>query len=361
MAALGGSVDDGSTLTFLARPDARNPVLLLPVTPTAAAVTALRRHHDARTIGQRLAGVGARLTARAGSLTSAGGDVVELATPAVVAQLRRLFGEADLKVAISVGPPRRNRKPVIMMMRDDGELLGYAKVGWSDFTRRLVDNEFTMLQRVVGHLPPPLRAPTPLARLEMDHLVIAVTSSLLPARPSRRRHLSDEDIAGLARCTGSTRVPVASLGWLAEPRFGSRSDTAEGELQNAVASVRDRLADETVEVGIWHGDLNPWNLITAGARLGLIDWEFAGNDRPIGQDLRHLRLERIRRVDVIDPTTAVDRFVAAEHPTEENSTELALYLADMAIRESQLSGQGWDGAMSGFRVPLTRALESLVR
>ncbi len=347
-------------MRLLARPNAADPLLLLPLGPRAAAIAALRRHHDARTIGQRLAGAGGRLVARTGSLTRAGGDVVELPTPAVVAQLRHLFGEPDLNVAISVGPPRRNRKPVIMMMRDDGEVVGYAKVGWSDFTKQLVHNEFSMLQKVEGFLPPQLRAPTPLAMFELEHIIVAVSSPVLPLRPFRRRRLQDDDIVELARCTGSTRRPVASLGWLAAPRFGSRSDRAQQALDSAVGLVRDRLAGHTVEVGIWHGDLNPWNLITAARTVGLIDWEFAGLDRPVGQDARHLRMERIRRGSTADPATAVDRFVATERATRDDLTELTLYLADLAIRESQLSGQGWDSAMSGFRKPLTRALEGLV-
>ncbi len=157
-----------------------------------------------------------------------------------------------------------------MMMRDDGEaprlrqgrLVGlHAPAG----RQRVHDAP----EGRVGHLPPPLRAPTPLAMFEMDHHRDRRHFSLLPspAVPASASAVTS-DIVGLARCIGSTRKPVASLDWLADTPLRLAFGPAERNSTPRSRLVRDRLADETVEVGIWHGDLNPWNLITAARTAG---------------------------------------------------------------------------------------------
>jgi hypothetical protein len=92
----------------------------------------------------------------------------------------------------------------------------------------------------------------------------------------------------------------------------------------------------------------------------VIDWEFGGHDRPIGQDRRHLRLESIRRDPAAEPAAAVKLFVERELAGWSSPAELGVYLADLAIRESRLSGQGSSSLMSGYRRPLTAAIEDLL-
>jgi hypothetical protein len=357
--ALGGSVN-GPTTPMLARPNASEASLLIPLSSTAVSTSALRRGHNDRSVGERLKTTAGRLAGHLGALERVGGERIDFPMTRVVKMIQGLFGDSSLVVSIGAGPPRRNRKPVLMVLRPNGEIVGFAKVGWSDFTTELVVNEFGLLKAVDGLLPDPIRTPAPIKLMEDRGSVVAVTSALSAPEWSRPRGLTPDQIDNIARTVGFRLATVSALRWLNEPRFGTRTDDSQLRLTAAVAGVAAQFADEQLEVGLWHGDLNPWNLISTSTGVGVIDWEFGGWDRPIGQDRRHLRFESIRRDPAMDPATAVSLFVERELAGSSTPTELGVYLSDMAIRESRLSGQGWSSAMSGYRLPLTTAIEGLL-
>ncbi|NNE96461.1 MAG: phosphotransferase [Acidimicrobiales bacterium] len=357
--ALGGVVD-GPTSPMLARPDADDARLLFPLSTRHATVGALRRGHDDRTVKARALSAAGRAAGRAGVVSRLGGERIEMPLTRAVRSVQGLLGDPELTVSIGAGPPRRNRKPVLMLIRADGEVAGFAKVGWSPFTEDLVRNEFHILTRLDGNLPSPILSPAPLELIDLDGVVVAVTSAFASTEWKGPRALLPEQIDGIARSVGNREVPVAELAWLRTPDIGERTDEAQSRLAEAVALVRARFSDEVVEVGIWHGDLNPWNLVSGPSGVGVIDWEFGGFDRPVGQDRRHLRFESIRRKAVSDSTDVVARFVALEQLGPSTDVELAIYLADLALRESRLSGQGWTSPMAGYRQPLTEAIEGLL-
>ncbi len=356
--ALGGEVS-GEPVAALARPSLENPELLIPTAARAATVSALRRNHDDRSVKAKLRSSLARTAGRVGMLHLAGGETGHFPQTAVCHELQSFFGDPSLHFAMAAGPRRRNRKPVLMAIRPDGEIVGYAKVGWSDFTKGLVQNEYDVLCAVDGKLSKPMVTPQPLELLNVNDRLVAVTTSVHGPEWGRRRVLTPEQIDTIAN-VGRRRITVSELPWLLSPDFGERHDTSEVSLERAVLSVRESLADHELDVGLWHGDLNPWNLITDHGSVGVIDWEFAGFDRPVGQDRRHLRFESLRRNDSTTPAEAVSTFVTSELAGRSSEPELALYLADVAIRESRLSGQGWSGPMAGFRLPLTLAIERLL-
>ena len=357
--ALGGVVD-GPSQPMLARPDALEPSLLIPLGTRSATEAALRRGHDDRDVRTRLITSAGRTLGRMGMLPRVTGQRLAFPMTRVLKDLQEVIGDPSLQISIGAGPPRRNRKPVIMMIRGNGEIAGFAKVGWSPFTVDLVSNEFELLGLVDGELPHPILTPAPLRLLKSPGRVVAVTSAMRSHDWSRPRPLLPEMIDEIGRSVGHRHARVADLTWLTNPTLGDRNDEKSTHLRAAIAKVSERFGSNPIEVGLWHGDLNHWNLISSGKGISVIDWEFAGLDRPIGQDRRHLRFEKIRRNVSTSPEAAVSSFVDAELRGSSTTVELALYLADIAIRESQLSGQGWSGAMSGYRAPLTTALQGLM-
>jgi len=359
ISALGGEVD-GTPMRALARPNADEPDLLLPMGSRLAMAASLRRDHQGRNLKSRLVGTAARSAGGVGVLPRLTGEVCEFPATRVTHALRSLAGDPDLQFSIGAGPPRRNRKPVIMLIRSTGETFGFAKVGWSQFTIDLVRNEYRMLELVHEHLPHPLRSPIPIDLMSVGELSVAVTTAI-PARDwARRVALLPEQIDALARSVGHRMLRVGDLSWLDQPSFGESDDMTGQDLRAAVAGVATRFSDSELEVGVWHGDLNPWNLIPGRGGLGVIDWEFAGLDRPVGQDRRHLRFEKTRRGSAAGPERLVAQFVADELAGRSDRVELAVYLADIAIRESKLSGQGWSGKMAGYRAPLAAAIQDLI-
>ena len=368
---LGGPVD-GPSIPMLARPDAAGAELLIPLASSGVTAAAVVRRHDGRNPRQRAATTLARAAARVGQIQRVGGEIIQFPRTALLAQMTRVLGRTELIPSIGLGPPRRNRKPLIMLITPDGETVAYAKVGWSGLTRELVRNESKWLTELDGRPAPPVVVPAPLLTLEatsstQNDTRTLVMSPLLGTAGRRQPRLTPAEVKTLARTLGSRQQRVADLQWLRAPVTqpeGSAdvSDELGQRLMAAVSAVADLHAGVEVETGLWHGDLNPWNTVTVGANLGVFDWEFAGSQRPIGQDNLHIQFETIRRSNAAPPEDVVDEFVAQVEasPDPLRPVLLDVYLADLTLREARLSGQGWDGPMARYRQPLTRMLERRV-
>lgn len=338
---------EGPTSRYLARPSAAQPHLLLPLAPTTVTRAALRRHHDARTSKEKLVGLAAETVGRLGLARFAGGEVVDLAPFGLIQQLGEQLDEAELIPSIAIGPPRRNRKPVIQLLRPDGSVIGFVKVGWSTLTRELVTNEAARLKNVAGRLPSPLTAPTVLAQMATDDIDAVVTSPL-DVRPTMKTapRLSDDVVLELARCRGSHRCAVANLGTIADMRAATKP------LPIDIDQLVARHDGVELEAGIWHGDLTPWNMATSPTEVMVWDWEFAGVDRPVGFDLLHAAFEQVRRAAPNNESAAVEAVLEQAptllRPVREAAMPKAnleayrdLYLAELIARETRLSGEGW--------------------
>ncbi|MEL7158365.1 MAG: hypothetical protein AAFN30_17440, partial [Actinomycetota bacterium] len=167
-------------VVYLARPSAAEARLLLPVGPRAAAAAAMRRLHGGRGLRASIELTGGRLLGRAGLLGLAPGERVLLPPFELVSALGRRLGEPDLTAAVTLGPPRRNRKPVLQLLRPDGLVAGFAKVGWSDLTRRLVTDEAEALRAMSGRLPTTVVTPSVVLVERWRELVVSVCTELRP-------------------------------------------------------------------------------------------------------------------------------------------------------------------------------------
>lgn len=339
--ALGGPGTGEPTSAFV-RPSADHPEFFIPLASPRVAAASLRRYHDGRSHADRAKTVIALAGARSGMLRFAPGDEVRVGPFALVEQLATELNEPDLHVAVTLGPRRRNRKPVLQLIRPDGSSVGFAKIGWSPFTRALVDNEATWLQRFAGHTPDGVEIPRVIARIDDPDRLAVVTSPLTTSPLSGLAgRLTTNQVIELARSLGTQRMTFESL-----PLLGSLRSGRVGQLVdvNALAS---RHADTSIEIGAWHGDLTPWNTSTVSGKTLIWDWEFADDCRPVGFDLLHNAFELVRRSAAKNEAKALVA-VCAEADSiltplgQPTSPVVDLYLAELIQREARLRGEGWD-------------------
>ncbi len=344
--ALGGP-GTGPRSGALVRPTADRPELFLPLASPDVAAAALRRYHDGRSRSDRLKTAVALATARSGLLRVAPGDHVEVGPFALVEQLALELDEPELHVAITLGPRRRNRKPVLQLIRPDGSTVGFAKVGWSPFTRALVDNESMWLQRFAGHVPAGVEIPRVLASIEGPDRLVVVTSPLITSpRSGQDGRLPTRAVIDLARALGSERVPFTNLSHVNELRTGRVDQLVD------IDTLVDRHRGVSIEVGAWHGDLTPWNTSTTRGTTQIWDWEFADDGRPVGFDLLHNAFELVRRSTARNEAKALAAVCreaeAILAPLGQPSHAVVdLYLCELIQREARLRGEGWTPADLG--------------
>lgn len=342
-----GFEPDGEPVVYLARPSAAEPRLLLPVRPAPAAAAALRRLHGDRDLRGTLELAGGRLLGRVGLLGSAPGELLMLPPFELLSHLGRRLGEPDLTAAVTLGPPRRNRKPVLQLLRADGTVVGYAKVGWSDLTRNLVATEADILREVAGTLPNSVVAPTVIAVEHWQDRLIAVCSELRPPWRAARRSARPDEVAAHIAAIGAERRSVAELPLIVEAGNGRLGTVID------LDRLLDRHHRVELDTGLWHGDFTPWNMVQRAGRTYVWDWEFGGRHRPTGFDLLHHRFERLRRRPGAEPHTAVEALLAVtdpvlseagvEHRRSLRAAVIDLYLCELLARELALADQRWSG------------------
>ena len=339
--ALGGP-GDGPSHRVLARPSAASPELFLPLSSNAAGAASLRRFHDGRSKGERLKTLAAISLARLGALRFAPGEPVDVGPFTLVERLADELGASDVLAAVTLGPRRRNRKPVVQLLRPDGATIGFAKIGWSPFTRSLVENEADWLERLAGVVPNALRIPSVIARVDDGERLAIVTSALeTPMTSGMTGRLSAHTIIELARSLGTEQHRFADLPSLDDLRGGR-----VGELID-VDRLLARHSDATLELGTWHGDLTPWNTSTVNGISRVWDWEFADGDRPVGFDLLHNAFELVRRQTKHNEENALiavqNQAASILRPVQQSwDATLDLYLCELINREGRLKGEGWD-------------------
>ncbi len=352
---VGGSVgsksddDNGRSLKYLFRPNLNEPQLLIPIGNRSVTAATLRRFHDSRSRLNTVVSAASPILGDARLLPIMGGETATVGPFDLVDELAIKLGEPELLASVILGPKRRNRKPVLQLIRPDGVVVGFAKIGWSSLTTQLVANERDILLKVESHLPERIEAPRVLlheTRPDPDGRVIVVSSALSNGPlPKRQGPLSLDFVTSLARSVSGGTVPVKTLPYLA------------GWLQNEtlrpfVEKVVEVHGETELEVGLWHGDLTPWNTSTTKKKMVIWDWEFAGLGRPVGFDLLHDIFETERRSDGVSvtsalATTARDGAYRLEGLTSATDAILDLYLCELLHRETELEGQRWESTTVG--------------
>ena len=317
----------GRVEAYLVLPRASNPRLLVPLGSPQAAAAALRRNHDATSKKARLARAALSVGLRVG-LTQRVADRVDVfvdptLSPAersrhvLTEHLRDLFGRRDLEMAVILGVPRLNRKPVLQVLASDGTVVGYVKAAWNDLTAGLVRNEARVLSDLADAKPTTFTPPAFVAAGPWGDLEL-IAASALPnaARPDPGQILDPPMavIAEIADLWGRSTARLADSPYWAGVR--ERLDRQGGSevLHRAVDWIEQRHGHEDIAFGAWHGDFTPWNMARLGGGSGgpgetgrtyLWDWERAA-PAPAGLDLLHFLFQGVCRFEGKAPAAAVE-------------------------------------------------------
>ncbi|MEZ5230833.1 MAG: hypothetical protein R2710_30415 [Acidimicrobiales bacterium] len=338
-----GGPGRGAARPYLCRPSLEQAELLVPLRPRRAAAGSMRRYHDDRSWKQRGVVLAGQLLGQFGVLDRAPGERHDLPSFVRIEQLGAMLGESELVPAIGLGPRRRNRKPVIQLLRPNGETVGFAKVGWSPFTTELITNEARWLRHVDGRMPPGTSAPPVLLDHRFDDIHIVVTAPVdTPVFARRRGPLDFETLAAIARL-GTDEIRA-----LPNSRCSLRRELGVAEVVDLDRLV-ERHAEVRIELGLWHGDLTPWNTATNGTSTGIWDWEFSDDHRPIGFDALHIAFELVRRSGPAQEAAAIAAIesdaASILTPVADPVTAAAitdLYFCELLMRERRLAGEGWE-------------------
>jgi hypothetical protein len=239
--------------------------------------------------------------------------------------LRKIFGRSDLEMAVILGVPRLNRKPVLQVLASDGTVVGYVKAAWNDLTAGLVRNEARVLADLAAAKPTTFTPPAFVAAGPWGDLEL-IAASALPnaARPDPAQILDPPMavIAEIAGLWGRSTAPLAdSLYWAGVrerlgatrglggvPPTGAAGAAKYGgsdRLRRAVDWIERRHGHDDIAVGAWHGDFTPWNMARKGSTTYLWDWERAAS-APAGLDLLHFLFQGVCRFEGKTPAAAIE-------------------------------------------------------
>lgn len=212
--------------------------------------------------------------------------------------LRRVFGRDDLVFGVSLGMPGPHRKPVIQVMTPEGEVLGYAKVGWNEATRALVKNEVRAIKRIKELEIPRLLVP------DLIYFSGGVAFDLLVTQPfhgvgcnRENEHIHSvvlEVLIDLAACTRQEQSFIQSNFWEEINQRAERikEDMPEYQkvvLMKALKVMEKKLGNTILPWTFRLGDVTRWNIAVdvQANSLRIIDPEYAKENWLTGWDIFH--------------------------------------------------------------------------
>ena len=324
----GGNGEIHVGLQWWASPDSDEARILIPATSREAARTAVRRYHDGFTVGRRVRSWAAETAMRSPNLarTVLGSNRVTVEgrpTEGVLSALAETLAAGnpnmtELHVAVSLAGPKSNRKPVLQLIDQDGVCLGWAKIGWNEWTADLLDNEARWLQT---RPELPLITPNLIEDVTIGGHKVVVTSGMVAGRWPKRSQPSPDPalLLAVANLGPRTTAPLADLPW-----WSSVENVLPVATAGEAAAIERVVADTkglVFEIGCWHGDLTPWNIMTVRApKAGIsrilapfkdsvyqvIDWEFAADGVPLGLDLCHYHTQVASEMKHMSADQALD-------------------------------------------------------
>lgn len=342
----------GNLVAFPSPADAR---LLLPTAGKAAAsgLRHARRPLDRRSkLQSSLAGVALRTGAAQRLMggfhvqCAAGSDSIERLLESVLAR--------RVAIGIFLGPKRANRKPVLQVIDESGDLVAIAKVGLTPLTRALAATEAAALTELQHRRGAVLTPPELLYFGEWRRHSVLVQSPLdlcqapIDIDPGVRSAAMRE----LAYSSGVQTTTWAGSSYLA--RLQSRASVlAHSELVQVMEAVIGWLRESpsSVDFGTWHGDWTAWNMAVAGDRALVWDWERYEHDVPVGFDALHYAFMpalKSRAAETSGPRLlgSAGQILRPFGVDEQIAKEIAIsYLMDLAVR--YLSDRQADTGVAG--------------
>ena len=339
--------------SYLLVPNATEPRLLVPAGPRRVVAATVRRQLPGRHPSARMkrlalgglaaSGVAAGWPSRLDVRCAAGGDSVER-------WLEQKLDVVGCRLAIRLGRPRANRKPVLHVMDEQGVVHAYVKVGHNPLSASLVAAEAEALEHLAGVRLRRVRVPNLLAHGMWNGLRLLALEPL----PVTGADVSADTVRAAAREI-SLSDETRTLRWVGSD-FRQRLVDGIVAAGPRVATLRDTVsqlddADPVVEFGAWHGDFNPGNFAAGHNELLVWDWERYERDVPMGFDLLHWAVQREITVLGVKPEeagrTLLDQAGAVLNTSAMRGSWLArMYLAWLACRYVR-DGQDEAGARLG--------------
>jgi hypothetical protein len=356
---------------YLPVPNAHNPRVILPAHNRSAAtrgITSFAQGHSLRERLRTLLLTGAFATGIAPLLLR---DRLYVGAGPGIEHALATALDRELSIAIHVGPPRANRKPVLLLLTPGGRTIGYAKVAINDLTSRLVRAETRALRHLAEARLRDVTVPRLLYEGEWNGHPLLVQEALPVGdqtdRPTRHQLLRCvTQIVGLARVR-ERRLSASPYRRALDERIaklGARPEAAP------LRAALHRLPDVSLPFGAWHGDLTRWNIASTARRAFVWDWERLAMDAPAGFDALHYDLNEAVQAGVhpgvhrwLDSGSRLLRDpLMAESGLREHvvSTVMALYLIDLATRylqDRQAESGGGFAAVDDWLLPALEGLQ----
>lgn len=208
------------------------------------------------------------------------------------ALVTNVTGERDPAFAMLLGSPGKYRKLTIQVMRGNGQILGYIKLGLTKPASERVRRETRVLEEVAALRP---YVPRVLYEGEWQDSYMLFQSPL-GGKPGGEQ-LSDmhleflEKLAAIRRENKPGRQVVEEVGarW---KEVTWRCDWRWQQLGRATLEAAHRELDGiTVPCGYWHGDFAPWNTRVQDGKVSVFDWESCQPGMPLGWDTFHFSVQ----------------------------------------------------------------------
>lgn len=207
--------------------------------------------------------------------------------PTLLQGLQEHVGADVAGISMTLRPPSANYKPTFTLVRGDGTVAGYGKIGTSRLSSARLDVEATALKAMGADPVPGLATPALVANFRWGGCqVLAVEALPETARrfPSRRRRPPTALLLNeLAR---DRTAPMEKINAVMVDIIGEYGD------EDLVLAALDYAADlaqthrgQRLPVGRVHGDWVPWNLALEGERVWAWDWEHANLDTNLAVDV----------------------------------------------------------------------------
>ncbi|RCV56024.1 aminoglycoside phosphotransferase [Marinitenerispora sediminis] len=331
---------------YLPVPSAQNPRVILPVADRYAAARGISAFAQRHSFRQRVRTALLTTAFTSGLAPLLLRDRVRVASGPTIEHALAAALDREVVIAIHVGPPRANRKPVLLLLTPGGRKIGYAKVGVNPLTSRLVTAETAALRRLADARLRDVTVPRLVYAGDWNGRPLLVQEALPVGdqtdRPTRRQ---------LLRCVAQ----IAGLEPIQEHRLSASPYRAE--LHRRITALAGRpeapalraavegLPDLLLPFGAWHGDLTRWNIASTPRRAFVWDWERLASGVPVGLDALHYELTECVQAGVhpgvhrwLDSGSRLLRdplLLGAGLRPDSVSTVMALYLVDLATRYLQ--------------------------
>lgn len=285
---------------LLAMPHLTDVRLFLPDDAPGASGAFRRARHPVGARGRAITALGT-IALRGGVGRLLPSHVEVTAAGSIEEELSRRF-DRQVEVAVFLGPQRANRKPVLQVISDHGELLAVAKMGVNPITDALAAREANALRRLAGISTTVITTPDLVADFAWGPHQLVVQSVLpIPQRPAPPEPASLRAAIGeIARVGGLRRHELAGSRYLQRLREQVRT-VPHSELRAVAAMALGEVAASRISLdfGAWHGDFSPWNVAAHDGTVLVWDWERFDDDVPLGFDaLHHHFMPLLKREDL---------------------------------------------------------------